>query len=79
MIEDVVVKLVEGFTLIGDAFVLLLVAAFQAAGVKLPEWGARLTLLGVAALTLWRLSRLMPKLILIGVVVVAASILLGFL
>ena len=79
MIDEVVVKLVEGFTLIGDAFVLLLIAVFQAVGVKLPEWGARLTVLGASAFTLWRFSRLLPKLILAGVVVVAASILLGFL
>jgi|GEM_PF-5033459 len=78
MIEDVVVKLVEGFTLIGDAFVIILQELFKAAGLRLPDWGARLTLLGCSALILWRLNRLMPKLILIGVIIVAASILLGF-
>jgi hypothetical protein len=79
LIDEVVVKLVEGFTLIGDAFVLILLGIFHSFGLRLPDWAARLTLLGCSALVLWRLSRLMPKLILAGVIVVAASILLGFL
>ncbi len=79
MLDAVINDLVNGFALIGNALSGLLIAVFSLFGVEMPDWGARLTLLGVSALLVWRLQKMLPKLILIGVCIVAASILVGLL
>jgi len=79
MLDEAINQLVQGFTLIGDAFTTLLILIFRSFGVELPDWGARLSMLGVSAFLVWRFQRILPKLILVAVCVLAASILLGFL
>ena len=79
MLETAINSLVKGFTLIGDGFTLLLIALFKGFGVDLPDWAARLSMLGVSALVVWRFQTAIPKLILVAVAILSASILMGFL
>ena len=78
MLEDAVNQLVEGFTLIGDAVTTLLMMLVTKFGIELPDWAARLSMLTMTALLVWRFQKMVPKLMLVCVCIIAASIILGF-
>jgi len=78
MLGEALNQLVQGFTLIGDAAATVLISIAASFGLKLPDWGARLSMLTVSALLVWRFQRMMPKLILAAVAVLSVSIILGF-
>ena len=77
--EEIINQLVEGFTLIGNALTTTLIMICASFGLTLPDWGARLSMLSSTALLVWRFQKVLPKLIIASVCIIAASILLGFL
>ena len=77
--EEIINQLVEGFTLIGNALTTALIMICANFGLTLPDWGARLSMLSSTAILVWRFQKVIPKLILASVCIIAASILLGFL
>jgi hypothetical protein len=79
MIQEIVGKLLTAYSALGDAVTMLLTLVFETLGLKFPVWINRLTLLFSSALTIWGLKRKMPPLILIVAIILAASILVGFL
>ena len=78
MLEEIVNQIAEGYTLIGDAVTRALIMLVGSFGLELPDWGARLSMLSMTALLVWRFQKMVPKLIMACVVIIAASILLGF-
>ena len=78
MIEEIINQIAEGYTLIGDAVTTALILLVGQFGLELPDWGARLSMLSMTALLVWRFQKMVPKLIMACAVIIAASILLGF-
>jgi len=78
MLEEIINQIAEGYTLIGDAVTTALILLVGQFGLELPDWGARLSMLSMTALLVWRFQKMVPKLIMACVVIIAASILLGF-
>ena len=78
MLEAIINQIAEGYTLIGDAVTTALILLVGQFGLELPDWGARLSMLSMTALLVWRFQKMVPKLIMACVVIIAASILLGF-
>ena len=79
MIQEIAGKLLTAYSALGDAVTMLLTLVFETLGIQFPDWITRLTLLGSTVLTLWGLKRKMPPLILIVAIILASSILVGFL
>jgi len=77
-LEEIINQIAEGYTLIGDAVTTALILLVGQFGLELPDWGARLSMLSMTALLVWRFQKMVPKLIMACVVIIAASILLGF-
>ena len=78
MLEEIINQIAEGYSLIGDAVTTALILFVGSFGLELPDWGARLSMLSMTALLVWRFQKMVPKLIMAAVILVAASILLGF-
>ncbi len=78
MWEELINQVAQGYSLIGDAVTSALIMLVRSFGLELPDWGARLSMLSMTALLVWRFQKMIPKLIMAAVIIIAASILLGF-
>ena len=78
MMEELINQAIQGYCMIGDAITDGLILLCQSFGFTLPDWGARLSMLGSTALLVWRFQKMIPKLILFAVCIIAASIVLGW-
>ena len=78
MWEELINQIAQGYSMIGDAVTSALIMLVNSFGLELPDWGARLSMLSMTALLVWRFQKMIPKLIMAAVIIIAASILLGF-
>jgi len=78
MWEELINQVAQGYSMIGDAVTSALIMLVRSFGLELPDWGARLSMLSMTALLVWRFQKMIPKLIMAAVIIIAASILLGF-
>jgi len=78
MWEELINQIAQGYSMIGDAVTSALIMLVRSFGLELPDWGARLSMLSMTALLVWRFQKMIPKLIMAAVIIIAASILLGF-
>ena len=78
MWEELINQVAQGYSMIGDAVTSALIMLVRSFGLELPDWGARLSMLSMTALLVWRFQKMIPKLIMAAVIIIAAIILLGF-
>jgi hypothetical protein len=77
-VEWLITVLCQGFGLIGDACTYVITAILSAAfKTTVPPWVGRVTLLCTTALLLWSLQKRLPKVILIGCVIMAVVMIFG--
>ena len=67
------------FMAVGDLFLLLITGLFGLAGITVPEWASRVSLVIGAAGTVYYFQSKLPKTLVIVTLVVSVSILLGIL
>lgn len=77
MIGEALGLLLDGFAKIGDGFTLLLSAFFNIFGLQVPEVVIRVVVLLFTALFVWKLFRRLPKIVVVLMLVVFASVLTG--